>query len=393
MGSNKDYDGYDSFAYLDAGEDYEPFELADEHAAGEPYRIPLSDDEAERAERLAATNAVVSLHEHPVYFPADMDEFWEYSRQGRFWTAYDALARTSLDAVFDFGLNGMTRMYSKTGWKWEETVHDIAMRTADLDHQAFAIRGRTVEDIERAREDGTVALIPALESLRMIDNELDRIDILYGLGVRLAGLVYTESNALGSGIGERTDGGLTALGYRAVKRMNKLGMVVSVSHASEKTALGVCDASDDPVVLSHDGARERYDYYRTKSDRELEAVADNGGVIGIQAAPHNTASAAQPAHSIESVMDHFEYVRDLVGVDHVTFGPDLLYGDHRSLHEQFDLPIPDAAEEIEYVRGMENPTEAWDNIVRYLVTEGYSDEDIGKVLGGNTLRVLEEVWQ
>jgi membrane dipeptidase len=94
-------------------------------------------------------------------------------------------------------------------------------------------------------------------------------------------------------------------------------------------------------------------------------------------------------------MEHFEYVRDLVGIDHVTFGPDTLYGDHAALQEYFghDLSdFPDFVEEIEAVRGMDNPTESWHNIIRWLVREGYSDSEIEKVLGVNTLRVLQEIW-
>ena len=106
-------------------------------------------------------------------------------------------------------------------------------------------------------------------------------------------------------------------------------------------------------------------------------------------------------------MEHFEYVKALVGIDHVSFGPDSVYGDHVGLHhvyaanlsikesrsaaEQAPNPNP-PFDEVEYVKGVENPTEASHNILRWLVREGYSDEDIGKVMGGNTLRVLREVW-
>jgi membrane dipeptidase len=95
-------------------------------------------------------------------------------------------------------------------------------------------------------------------------------------------------------------------------------------------------------------------------------------------------------------MDHFEYVKDLVGIEHVTFGPDANWGDHVGLHTWFgkDLSIyPDWVNlDIDYVEGLENPNEAWTNIVRWLVKEGYSDEEIRMVTGENTLRVLEQVW-
>ena len=100
-------------------------------------------------------------------------------------------------------------------------------------------------------------------------------------------------------------------------------------------------------------------------------------------------------------MEHFEYVKDLIGIDHVTLGPDTLYGDHVALHHAFDATTlstgdPGAEElgytEVPYVKYIENPTEASWNIPRWLIKHGYTDEEIGKVLGGNTIRVLEEVW-
>ena len=105
-------------------------------------------------------------------------------------------------------------------------------------------------------------------------------------------------------------------------------------------------------------------------------------------------------------MEHFEYVKDLVGIAHVAFGPDTLYGDHVGLHGVYSAalsidasqksgdpkPPADGFEKVQYVRGIENPTEASRNILRWLVKHDYTDEQIAKVLGGNILRVLEEAW-
>ena len=140
-------------------------------------------------------------------------------------------------------------------------------------------------------------------------------------------------------------------------------------------------------------------------DDVLRACADKGGVIGIEAAPHTTLTEAHPNHDIESVMEHFEYVVDLVGVDHVGFGVDTTYGDHVGLHNVYAAnlsmdemrrsavadPTPDF-EPVEYVRGLENPTEASHNIMRWLVKHGYADDQIAKVVGANAMRVLREVW-
>lgn len=396
MGSNKQYDGYESFEYLEAGVDYESFDFPDEmHAGGPPYEVSLNEDEQARVDEINAETTIVSTHEHPFKFvPEDPEDTFPYTETGRTITAYEYLAQSNLDAIFDYHLDGLTRMHSQSGWKFSEVVHDMGMRASDIAHQDFVIRGGSVDDIRRAHEEGKLALIPTMESSMPLENELDRIDILHGLGLRAMGVTYNSSNALGTGLRDMRphDGGLTNFGHEAVDRMNKVGMLISVSHSSDQTALDVCEASDDPVVLTHDGARAVNETDRLKPDECLKAVAETGGFVAIQSAPHYTASKDHPRHSVESVMDHFEYLVDLVGIDHVTFGPDTLYGDHRGLHKLFGAGIPEGSEEIDYVKGMENPTEAWHNIVRWLVKAGYADDEIAKVVGGNTIRVLEDVW-
>ena len=221
---------------------------------------------------------------------------------------------------------------------------------------------RTVADIDEAHRSGQVGLVFGLEAATPIENEIDRLDVLYGLGLRQIGIAYSDANALGSGLAEATDGGLTAFGRRAVTRMNQLGLAIDVSHSSDRTALDVCEQSDRPVFMTHAGARAVWDTPRMKPDDVLRAVAGTGGVIGMSAAPHTTLSAAHPRHSIESVMDHFRYCVDLVGIEHVAFGPDTLYGDHVQLHRIFAdlLGIGRATrgpdfEPVAYVDGLENP--------------------------------------
>jgi membrane dipeptidase len=136
-----------------------------------------------------------------------------------------------------------------------------------------------------------------------------------------------------------------------------------------------------------------------KPDAVIKACAERGGVLGLEAAPHTTLSEAHPRHSIESVMDHFVHAVDVIGIDHVTFGPDTLFGDHVGLHDAFsgNLSIAQAHgmveyPKVEYVDGLENPAECFYNIIGWLVSHDYSDDEIRKVVGGNTVRVLEEVW-
>src|SRR6266567_1932390 len=159
-----------------------------------------------------------------------------------------------------------------------------------------------------------------------------------------------------------------------------------------------CAQSAKPVFITHAGARGVWDTARMKPDSVLRAVAETGGVIGMSAAPHTTLSAGHPRHTIESVMDHFRYCADLVGIDHVGFGPDTLYGDHVKLHTIFAKLLSLGAtrgpsfEPVRYVDGLENPTENFANITGWLVSHGFGDEEIRAVLGGNIYRALQGIW-
>jgi len=390
---------YTSFGYL--GD--EPSAFARFPLANEAGRVPAYDggfDAATiaRAEDLLAQHVVVSLHDHPVRFPADMALTPQYNRTGRQHTAFDGLAASGLTVVFDNMMDGTAYVTGNTPWQWDDVVTDLGMRQADIAHQDQVVVVRTLQDIQFAHATGRVGIVFGLEAATPIGNDLDKLDILFGLGVRQVGIAYSDSNGLGAGLNEPVDYGLTAFGRRAVKRMNDLGLAIDLSHASDRTGIETAAASRAPVLMTHAGARALWDIPRLKGDDVLRAVADTGGVIGISAAPHTTISASHRTHSIASVMDHFHYCADLVGLDHVGFGPDTLYGDHVGLHRTFAglLGHPASAGPehpvVEYVDGLENPSESFHNIAAWLVRDGLSDEEIVKVLGGNTLRALAAIW-
>ncbi len=392
------FSGYRSFDYLEPGVDYRPFDLASETDRVPPFIVEVSAIEERRVWDLLRRHPAISLHDHLEVVPDDVTQIDAWVREGRLGTGYRGLARSGLAAVFENFGDGTATITSKSGWKWSDVIADIGMRYADWAHQDFVVRAETLADIRRAFEDGQVAAIPALEAATPIENEVDRIDILYGLGIRMLGVVYSESNALGAGCREPSDGGLTVFGRRAVERMNKLGMLIDVSHAGDRTSLDTIEASRVPVVISPSGSRELWPISKCKPDAVIRSCAERGGVIGIEAAPGTT--MVRPdlvTASIETFMRHFEYCVDLVGIDGVTFGPDTFFGDHAGSYglpsgallasgdSEYDSIVP------EYVVGLENIGD-FPNIVRWLVKHGYSDDEIAKAIGGNTLRVLEQAW-
>lgn len=395
----KQYQGYRSFQYLEPGADYEEFRLA-----AEVERVPLFDyqltaNEQQRVDAIFEQVPVISLHDHTFVAPDDVTQILRYRRQGRDWTGYAGLAASDVDGVFENFMDGTGLITSKAGWKWDDVLFDLGMRYSDLAHQELVYRAETVNDILAAKPTGRIALIPALEAATPIENELDRVDILYGFGIRCMGIAYSEANALGSGLRERTDGGLTAFGRKVVRRMNQIGMAIDIAHCGDQTSLDTIAASDRPIFITHAGARGLWDTPRMKPDSVITACALKGGVIGIEAAPHTTLTAKEPRHSLESIMAHVAYCIDLVGPDHVAIGPDTLFGDHVGLHRAFatQLSLSEATAgpafpRVPYVAGMESPAEAMPNAVKWLVKHAYSQADIAKIVGGNILRVLREAW-
>ena len=399
MGLKKKYKGYRSFQYLESGKDYKEFKLVKQIGRVEPYVYPLSKSEEDKAMSLLEKYITISLHDHSHVHPVDLSQIYEWIRSNRISTGYEGLAVSGLDAIFDGLMDGTNRVTSNVPWTWESLIAELGMRLSDIDHQDFVILGRKVEDIIRAHREGKIAFVPHVEGAMPIANDIDRVDILYGFGVRCMGLVYSESNALGSGLRERKDSGLTDFGYDVVRRMNKIGMAIDLAHVGDQTSLDAIEASNEPVFITHAGSRTVWPSRRMKPDNVLTALSEKGGVIGIEAAPHTTISKEHMKHSLESFMDHFKYVQELIGIDHVTFGPDTLFGDHVGIHHVFasELSIQRTHEgikfdEVEYVKGIENPSE-YPNIVRWLVHHGYSDLEIEKAVGKNTMRVLEKVWR
>jgi membrane dipeptidase len=397
--SKKTYDGYRSFAYLTPGEDYQDIPLAKDVDRVPSAKVELSAADEKRARAILDGSQIVSMHDHTSIFPEDMGRVLEQRRQGRDATGYAGLAISDTDIVFENFMDGTATITSNKGWKWDDILFDLGMRFSDIDHQGMLYRATRYDDLLRAKPSGCVAFVSFLEAATAIENEIDRVDVLYGFGVRGMGITYSEANTLGSGLREKNDSGLSDLGRAVVKRMNRLGMTIDIAHCGDRTGLEVIEASAKPITITHAGARGLWNSRRMKTDETLRKLAEKGGVIGIEAAPHTT-QVKDRRHDLDAVMAHVAYCVDLIGVDHVGLGPDTLFGDHVGLHSAFAVQLSLAAirdsgpsyTAVKYVDGMENPGEAMRNAVRWLVKHGYADADIAKIAGGNALRVLKETW-
>ncbi|MEM0038624.1 MAG: membrane dipeptidase [Zestosphaera sp.] len=398
MGKSKKHTNYESWSFLKPYRDYRPFKLVPQVGRVKSRMIELDRAEEGRFQEILEKNVVISFHEHSAVFPENPSEFLEYIRGGRFWIGYEGLARSGLDGFFEGLMNGIGPARSPDPWDWDNVVHQIGIYRADIDHQDLVFIATNAEDFRRAHGEGRIAMVLHLEAPPHIGEDLAKVDMLYGFGVRCMGITYSKGNEFGSGLADKVDRGLTDLGHALVERMNKLGILIDVSHVGDRTSLEVIEASEDPVVVTHAGARALWPTRRMKPDEVIIALADKGGVFGVEAAPHTTITRNNPRHSIESVMEHFQHVEKLVGIDHVAFGLDTIFGDHVSLHRVFSslLSIFKPEEEpehpvVDFVDGLENPSE-FTNVIRWLIKHGYSDQDIRKVVGENILRVTRRVW-
>ena len=404
----KKYNCYKAYQYLEAGKDYKEFRLSKGLGRVPPYFIPLSNCEEERFEQFVEENLVISLHEHPVLWPDDMSQAMEMQRMGRHFMAYEALSVSGLDVVFDNLMDGMAYITSYKGWKWNDVVHDIGVRLSDIAHQDMVVPVHHIEDIENVKKRGKIGIVLCLESATPCENEVDRIDVLYGIGIRSMGICYSESNMLGGGMGETNlDMGLTDFGYDCVVRMNKLGMLIDVGHTNDKTAVDTIESSKKPIYDSHSGPGE-IAVGHVKGNEVLEALSEHGGILGVGGAGRGLSTEKHPIGSIESYMECVEYCINLMGIDHVGCGPDTLYGEHQGLYRYWfsrqlghqQRPTNRSSHQWSilpntidpgYVKGLENPNE-FINIIRWMIKHGYSDTEIAKIVGGNIVKLLEKVW-
>jgi membrane dipeptidase len=242
-----------------------------------------------------------------------------------------------------------------------------------------------------------------------------QLELFYNLGVRIIQLTYNRRALTGDGCFERTDCGLSRSGIDVVEGMNKLGILIDLSHCGQKTTLEAIETSEEPVAFTHSGTRTLNDLPRLKGDEEIKALAEKGGVMGIIAESnfvrHEGGLKASRA-TLEDMLDHIDYVRDLVGIDHVGIGGDIpevargpggLNALRRIAQRSFEEVGSDKVKYPDYwyftntyfermwVKGFETMAETL-NVTKGLVARGYSDQEIMKVQGGNFLKLFERVW-
>ncbi|MDR1732416.1 MAG: dipeptidase [Synergistaceae bacterium] len=368
-----------------------PVELAPDTGGPWDHVLELPPEQEERAARLHKNDIVFDLHNHVHRLAKNMlRDFETYARSGRVANGYDGIAKSGLTACFNGYGGSAGRRSSPVAWQFDDIVWDIGTRQADIYHHSdVAIVGVCVADIYRAKETGRCAIFANVENAGITGNEIDRLDLLYGIGVRCLGLSYNQRNTIADGSSEKEDGGLSRFGEKVVTRLNRLGVLMDFAHSSDRAILDCLELSDAPCCISHSLPAALSSHPKAKSDDLLKKIAEAGWVIGIQSVPNITSS--KPYQSIFDVADQIDHCVQVMGINHVAVGTDAMFGNHADLHRCISKMMAHPEKELvgEYVDYLENPGEI-PNVSRVLVSRGYSDEDIGKILGMNVVRLLEK---
>lgn len=261
-------------------------------------------------------------------------------------------------------------------------VHEQVAR-----HPEDLALARSVADVHRAVAEGKIAALMGLEGGHAIEDDLANLSEFYDLGVRYMTLTWSNTHGWADSSNDvARHGGLTGFGREVVGAMNRMGMIVDVSHVSDETFYDTLEVTRAPVMASHSSARALADHPRNMSDQMLRAVARNGGVVMINFSenfidPEKAGVWPSIRHWIISfgwkdtpfslLLDHFDHVESVAGIDHVGLGSD------------FDgtLFLPERMKDVSQ----------FPNFTVELLRRGYSEEDVRKVLGGNALRVFSEV--
>lgn len=266
-------------------------------------------------------------------------------------------------------------------------------------NSADVAHGRSAADVEAARAAGKIAVIFGFQNSVAVEDDPRLLRVFKELGVRIAQVTYNERNLMGDGCTERQNSGLSDLGLEFVAEMNRLNLLIDLSHAGEMTARDVIEASTAPVAITHANARALCDVPRNFSDDVIVAAARTGGVIGVCAFPGFVSSKPGAEQTVDDVIDHIDHISNLVGVEHVGVGTDLVDGkteaDYRTPDGQLGkgrhVYKASAYPEWPWIYAIRSVAE-WPRLTEGLVARGYSDDAIRGILGENLLRLYRHVW-
>ncbi len=228
----------------------------------------------------------------------------------------------------------------------------------------------TYADLLRVNKEGKIAAILTIEGGEALEGDLGVLRMLFRLGIRGLGLTWNQRNELADGVGERgTGGGLTGFGKKVIKEMNALGMMIDLAHISPAGYYDVLKTTAAPVIVSHANAQKICSHPRNLTADQLKALRENGGVVGLTFYP-DFVHDKNPDLNI--LLDHFEYISETAGIDHLGIGSDF-----DGMQGKILKGLPDVS--------------CLPSLIRGLRARGFNEKDLQKILYGNFLRVIKEI--
>jgi membrane dipeptidase len=280
---------------------------------------------------------------------------------------------------------------------YEEGLEFVARLNAYVDERPDVFRRITsIADMEEAWKNGKIGYIVGIQNAEHF-NTPDDVNVFYHLGQRVSQLTYNKQNLIGAGSTDRVDGGVSDFGAAIIARMNELGMAVDVSHCGDQTTLDAFDISTAPVLITHSNVRKLAGgHVRCKTDEAIRKMAKSGGVMGISGV-RNFVRDKEPT-TIEHMLDHFDYVAKMVGVEHLGVGSDMDPDGYDDIPEPGYSALKNSYKGAYKFRGkidtdgFDHPKKIYD-LTEGLIRRGYSDADIELILGGNFKRALGDIWK
>jgi microsomal dipeptidase-like Zn-dependent dipeptidase len=282
---------------------------------------------------------------------------------------------------------------------FRETVSNIEAWNRRFEaHAGLIVPGRTGADVRAAKASGRTAVIFGLQNCAPIEDDIGLVEILHQLGVRFMQLTYNNQSLLASGCYEAVDSGITRMGREVIAEMNRVGLVIDMSHSAERSTLEAIDLSSRPIAITHANPARWHEGKRNKSDTVIRALAARGGMLGFSLYPHHLKGGS--ACELDEFCAMIARTAELVGVQHLGIGSDLCQDQPDSVvtwmrngrwTKTLDFGEGSAAN-----AGFP-PQPSWfrdnrdfGNIADGLAKAGFGQEDIAAIMGGNWLRFFDD---
>ena len=266
------------------------------------------------------------------------------------------------------------------------------------DYADLIMPAGSAEDVEFAKANGKTAVIFGFQNPSPMEDDIGLIEILHKLGARFMQLTYNNQSLLATGCYEPDDTGLTRMGKEVVEEMNRVGLVVDMSHSAEISTLQAIEYSSRPIVISHANPSFWHPARRNKSNTVLKALAETGGMIGFSLYPHHLDGGTDC--TLDGFCQMIAETAELMGIDHIGFGSDLCQDQPDSVVEW--MRVGRWTKKIDYGEGSAQnagfppmpswfqDNRDWGNILKGLAEVGFSDDDIAKIAGKNWLEFYRQ---